>query len=97
MYRLLEAEGENRERRDQLVHPPYRKPELLATGPNHLWSWNMDAAFIGHNVIRKSEDAESRAYSSNLEPDARTCTPLILLLRNETPRAWKTCPDRTHR
>jgi putative transposase len=29
MYRLLEAEGENRERRDQLIHPPYGKPELL--------------------------------------------------------------------
>ena len=41
MYRLLEAEGENRERRDQLLHPPYRKPELLATGPNQLWSWDI--------------------------------------------------------
>jgi putative transposase len=41
MYRLLEAEGENRERRDQLIHPPYRKPELLATGPNQLWSWDI--------------------------------------------------------
>jgi putative transposase len=41
MYRLLDAEGENCERRDQLVHPPYRKPELLATGPNQLWSWDI--------------------------------------------------------
>ena len=41
MYRLLDAEGESRERRDQLVHPPYRKPELLATGPNQLWSWDI--------------------------------------------------------
>jgi putative transposase len=41
MYRLLDAAGENRERRDQLVHPPYRKPELLATGPNQLWSWDI--------------------------------------------------------
>ena len=41
MYRLLEAEGENRERRDQLIHPPYRKPELLATSPNQLWSWDI--------------------------------------------------------
>jgi transposase InsO family protein len=31
----------NRERRDQLIHPPYRKPELLATGPNQLWSWDI--------------------------------------------------------
>ena len=41
MYRLLDAEGENRERRDQLIHPPYRKPELLATAPNQLWSWDI--------------------------------------------------------
>jgi putative transposase len=41
MYRLLDAEGENRERRDQLIHPPYHKPELLATGPNQLWSWDI--------------------------------------------------------
>lgn len=41
MYRLLAADGENRERRDQLIHPPYRKPELLATGPNQLWSWDI--------------------------------------------------------
>ena len=41
MYRILESEGETRERRDQLVHPPYTKPELLATGPNQLWSWDL--------------------------------------------------------
>jgi putative transposase len=41
MYRLLDGEGENRERRDQLIHPPYRKPELLATAPNQLWSWDI--------------------------------------------------------
>ena len=41
MYRLLESEGETRERRDQLVHPAYTKPELLATGPNQLWSWDI--------------------------------------------------------
>ena len=41
MYRILESEGEVRERRDQLVHPAYTKPELLATGPNQLWSWDI--------------------------------------------------------
>ena len=41
MYRLLEAGGENRERRDQLTHPPYQKPELLATEANQLWSWDI--------------------------------------------------------
>ena len=41
MYRILQDEGESRERRDQLVHPAYRKPELLATAPNQLWSWDI--------------------------------------------------------
>jgi putative transposase len=41
MYRLLEQCGESRERRDQLVHPPYQKPELLATAPNQVWSWDI--------------------------------------------------------
>lgn len=41
MYRILEQEGESRERRDQLVHPVYQKPELLATAPNQLWSWDI--------------------------------------------------------
>jgi putative transposase len=41
MYRILEGEAEVRERRDQLVHPAYAKPELLATGPGQLWSWDI--------------------------------------------------------
>jgi len=41
MYRILAEIGEIRERRDQLRHPEYEKPELLATGPNQLWSWDI--------------------------------------------------------
>src|SRR5208282_2767443 len=41
MYRILDRQGESSERRDQLVHPPYQKPELLATAPNQLWSWDI--------------------------------------------------------
>jgi putative transposase len=41
LYRILQGEGEVRERRDQLVHPAYSKPELLATGPGQLWSWDI--------------------------------------------------------
>ena len=41
LYRLLAAQGETRERRNQLVHPAYHKPQLLATGPNQLWSWDI--------------------------------------------------------
>lgn len=41
MYRILAADGETRERRNQLVHPSYTKPELLAERPNELWSWDI--------------------------------------------------------
>ena len=40
-YRLLRAAGETRERRRQAVHPAAVKPELLATGPNQVWSWDI--------------------------------------------------------
>ena len=41
MYRLLAADGLLRERRNQLTHPAYVKPELLATLPNAVWSWDI--------------------------------------------------------
>jgi putative transposase len=41
MYRILDANQEVRERRNQLTHPAYAKPELLATTPNQLWSWDI--------------------------------------------------------
>jgi len=41
MQRLLAAEGQSLERRRQRVHPHYEKPELLATCPNAVWSWDI--------------------------------------------------------
>jgi putative transposase len=41
MYRILDDAQEVRERRDQLRHPTYHKPELIATGPNQVWSWDI--------------------------------------------------------
>jgi putative transposase len=41
MYRLLAANAEVRERRNQLRHPVYAAPELLAHQPNELWSWDI--------------------------------------------------------
>src|SRR5712691_6642277 len=41
MYRLLAEHAEVRERRDQLRHPVYAVPELLARRPNELWSWDI--------------------------------------------------------
>jgi putative transposase len=40
-YRILHANGEVRERRKQSRHPVYKKPELLAEGPNQVWSWDI--------------------------------------------------------
>jgi len=40
-YRLLREHGEVRERRRQATHPPKKKPELVATGPNICWSWDI--------------------------------------------------------
>ncbi len=41
MYRILAQEGELKERRAVRRQPQYAKPELLATGPNQLWSWDI--------------------------------------------------------
>lgn len=41
MYRVLAEHQEIRERRDQVRHPHYAAPELLATRPNQLWSWDI--------------------------------------------------------
>lgn len=41
MYRILDQASEVRERRDQLRHPHYQKPQLLATEPNQVWSWDI--------------------------------------------------------
>jgi len=41
MYRILDDANEVRERRNQLQHPQYHKPELVATNPNQVWSWDI--------------------------------------------------------
>jgi len=41
MYRILADNEEVKERRNQLKHPAYTKPELLAESPNEVWSWDI--------------------------------------------------------
>ena len=41
MYRILADNQAVHERRNQLQHPTYAKPELLATRPNQVWSWDI--------------------------------------------------------
>jgi putative transposase len=41
MYRILAEHQQVRERRDQIRHPRYQAPELIASGPNEVWSWDI--------------------------------------------------------
>ena len=41
MYRVLENNQEVRERRNQLRHPAYAIPQLVATAPNQVWTWDI--------------------------------------------------------
>ena len=41
MYRILNEDNASKERRNQLTRPNYKKPELLATSPNQVWSWDI--------------------------------------------------------
>ena len=63
MYRILEAEGEVKERRNQLEHPPYTKPELLATRPNKVWSWDIERheALLYRAVMKEHRHSTRRS------------------------------------
>jgi transposase InsO family protein len=41
MYRVLESRNEVRERRAQAAHPPRVRPELVADGPDRVWTWDI--------------------------------------------------------
>lgn len=41
MYRIMSRSRQVRERRNQRRHPHYEKPQLVATAPNQLWSWDI--------------------------------------------------------
>ena len=41
MYRILDRQEEVRERRNQLKHPKYQKPQLVATAPRQVWTWDI--------------------------------------------------------
>ena len=41
MYRLLRERGQSGERRAQAAHPAKKKPELMADGPDQVWSWDI--------------------------------------------------------
>jgi len=52
MYRILATNSEVRARRQQLRHPAYQKPELLAEAPNQVWSWDITKLTGAPSVCR---------------------------------------------
>jgi hypothetical protein len=54
MYRILRDVGEVSERRRQATHPARVKPELVAAGPNAVWSWDIERheAFLDLAVVK---------------------------------------------
>jgi putative transposase len=89
MYRMLAAHREVRERRDQLRHPHYATPELLACRPNELWSWDITKLLgpaslglltpadvhHGHTEQRLSARAAVRAAAYAVHPKRFTAGP----------------------
>ena len=68
MYRILAANAEVRERRDQLRHPAYTKPELLATGPRELFSWI--AIRLSSATLSRWQGSRSASTPPRLAPPA---------------------------
>lgn len=60
MYRILRAHHEVRERRRHATHPAATKPELLATEPNAVWSWDIERhEALPNRVVVKGHDRRS--------------------------------------
>ena len=70
MYRLLAASG-CRERRNQLTHPAYTKPELLAIAPNQVWSW--DCLLYTSVAVAGGVGSKKRAPATRASKAARYC------------------------
>jgi putative transposase len=60
MHRLLRGNGESKERRRQRTHPAKKKPELMATAPNSVWSWDIER----HEALVNREEVEDLLLQS---------------------------------
>jgi len=90
MYRILHENEEVRERRDQLRHPTYTKPELLATGPNQLWSWDTPALAPQVQVLQScSVQRNGPTITSTTCWMSSVATRWVGLSLNARPRPWR--------
>ena len=95
MYRVLASEVPVQERRAQRSHPEYQKPELMATGPNQVWSWDI-TRLLGpkkwsYFYLYVILDIFSRYVVGWMVADRENSWALAgRLIQRELPEAW--CP-----
>jgi putative transposase len=96
MYRILDENGQVRERRDQLRHPEYKKPELMAIRPNQVWTWDitklLGPAKWTYFYLYVILDIFSR-YVVGWTLAARECSSVAQALIDETCRRHGIAPD----
>ena len=78
MYRLLAAEQPVRERRNQLRHPHYAKPERLATAPNQVWSWDITRLIEQSCLKQHIQPQVLTLHSDRGSPMTAKCTAQLL-------------------
>jgi hypothetical protein len=89
MYRILAANAEVRERRDQLRHPAYARPELLATGPRRRGRRRADdlrAARCGRRVEEDGTDATRSSSGRAQEPCPGDAAASLAFMSPHSPR-----------
>src|SRR5262245_15036614 len=92
MYRILEKNQEVRERRNQLRHPNYAKPELVATAPNQLWSWDI-TKLLG--PTKGTYTSSTLSLRSSVDTSRAGCWPIAS--RPPWPRNWSAKPASSRR
>lgn len=68
IHRILAENGELKERRNQLRHPQYKKPELLATGPNQVELIFRFRALAPWNLSRVQDLIAAARVAGHLQP-----------------------------
>ena len=96
MYRVLASEVPVQERRAQRTHPEYKKPELMATAPNQVWSWDI-TRLLGpkkwsYYYLYVIMDIYSRYVVGWMVADRGELDPGRPVDPAELPEAWRPAP-----
>ena len=96
MYRVLASEVPVQERRAQRTHPEYKKPELMATAPNQVWSWDI-TRLLGpkkwsYYYLYVIMDIYSRYVVGWMVADRENSALAGRLIQQRLPEAWRPAP-----